>query len=253
MKLMVTIDEKQEFSKRLNKVLDRAGVPPKGKNRQEIVAKMFGVTQKGARKWLEGEAIPKSDKIPKFIATFKAQNVTGEWLFHGNADYAPSWLNYEGPENNKPNGKDIQEKSNILSIIETFGKVPLISWVRAGGWCEAIDNYAVGDAEDWLPCPVAHGTRTYALRVRGDSMTAPYPGQRSYPEGTLIYVDADRQVTNGCRVIAKLPNSNEATFKEYREEDGKRYLKPLNPQYPTQEITQETHICGVVIGQFMAE
>jgi SOS-response transcriptional repressor LexA len=133
------------------------------------------------------------------------------------------------------------------------GEVPLISWVRAGVWCEAIDNYAPGDGESWLKCPINHGEHAYALRVQGDSMTSPYPGQRSYPEGTIIYVDPDIPVVSGCRVIAKLPGTNEATFKEYRFDSGKHFLKPLNPQYQTIEINEETHFCGVVIGQFLPE
>ena len=46
---------------------------------------------------------------------------------------------------------------------------------------------------------------------------------------------------------------DEATFKEYREESGKRYLKPINPTYDKIEITDDIRICGVVIGQYMSE
>lgn len=58
---------------------------------------------------------------------------------------------------------------------------------------------------------------------------------------------------NGCKVIAKIPGSNEVTFTEYREDGGSRYLKPLNPQYPTIQIDEKTLICGVIIGQFVEE
>lgn len=89
---MVTYDEKQAFSNRLNLILDKAGVPPKGKGRQGIVAKAFHVTQKGARKWLEGEAIPQTKRMGQFIELYKSTGVTGEWLLHGNPDYAPDWI-----------------------------------------------------------------------------------------------------------------------------------------------------------------
>jgi SOS-response transcriptional repressor LexA len=77
--------------------------------------------------------------------------------------------------------------------------------------------------------------------------------QFSYPEGAYIFVDPDLEATSGSRVIAKMPGNNEFIFKEYREEDGKRYLKPLNPQYPICEMDDQTEICGVVVGQFKAE
>jgi SOS-response transcriptional repressor LexA len=141
----------------------------------------------------------------------------------------------------------VDYKPNTIAGPDIRGNVPLISWVKAGNWCEAIDLFNVGDAEDWLPCPVSHGPHTYCLRVCGDSMTNTIPGQKSYPEGTIIFVDPDRPVTNGCRVIAKIPGANEATFKEYREDSGKRYLKPLNQHYQMQEITDGVILCGVVI------
>ncbi|MEQ1560377.1 MAG: S24 family peptidase [Methyloglobulus sp.] len=138
---------------------------------------------------------------------------------------------------------------NVAAIDGESGLVPLISWVKAGEWCEA----EAGDPEGWERCPVRHGKRTYALRVVGDSMTAPYPGKKSYPEGAVIYVDPDVEPRSGLRVVAKIPGSNEATFKEYRIEGGKHYLKPLNPQYPIIEMTSDMHICGVVIGKFEGE
>jgi len=143
--------------------------------------------------------------------------------------------------------------NNVEPGPDTRGYVPLISWVQAGDWCDAVVPYEPSSVEDWLPCPVSHGPNTYALRVKGDSMTAPHPGMRSYPEGTIIYVDPSRPVTNGCRIIARQPFSNEVTFKEYREDGGKRYLKPINPQYQMQEINKDTRLCGVVIGQFIEE
>ena len=43
-----------DFAKRLNELCDDMGVPPKGKNRQAAVAKVFNVSQKSACKWLQG-------------------------------------------------------------------------------------------------------------------------------------------------------------------------------------------------------
>ena len=147
----------------------------------------------------------------------------------------------------------IEITPNTGAEIAITGRVPVISWVAAGDWCEVADPYPIGSAEDWLPCATKHGKRTYALRVDGDSMTSPYPGQKSYPHGVIIFVDPDRAAINGSRVIARLPNSDKATFKTYSEDAGRRYLRPINPQYPTIEINDETHICGVVIGKWEDE
>lgn len=129
-------------------------------------------------------------------------------------------------------------------------EVPLISWVKAGDWGEAVDALLPGDAEQWLPCPVRHGSHTFALRVRGDSMTAPHG--RSYPEGCIIFVEPEmRTPTNGQRVIAKLIDSDSVTFKVYKEEDGRKWLQPLNPAH--QPIRDEFRIIGTVIGKWEDE
>lgn len=129
--------------------------------------------------------------------------------------------------------------------------VPLISWVAAGSWCESPDTYQPGDAEEWMPKPKNAGPRTFALRVINDSMTSPFPGQRSYPHGTIIYVDPDREVKNGDRVVARA--GGEYTFKTYVEDAGRKYLKPINPTYDKIDITENVHICGVVIGSYFTE
>ena len=204
---------------------------------QAELGNLIGVHKSSVSQWENG--LTKKMDGENLVRTAKALGVTPEWLSTGKGE--------------KQIMQTLHEHENYISLSESRNYIPLISWVSAGNWCEAIDNFSPGDAEEWLPCPVTHGEHTYALRVKGDSMTSPYAGQRSYNEGTIIFVDPSRQITNGCRVIAKLPESNEVTFKEYREDGGKYYLKPLNPQYSLQEINADTHICGVVIGQFQSE
>lgn len=76
------MDERVEFSRRLNEALDESPlrVPPKGEGRQVFVAKIFSVDQKGARKWLEGEGFPKMERC---ITIARKLEVTVEWLLTG--------------------------------------------------------------------------------------------------------------------------------------------------------------------------
>jgi len=83
-------------------------------------------------------------------------------------------------------------------------------------------------------------------------MTNYGPG-KSYPAGCVIFVDPELEVNNGDRVIATIPGSNEATFKVLVKDAGRYYLKPINPQYPIIELTEEMEICGKVIGTFTPE
>lgn len=148
---------------------------------------------------------------------------------------------------------DRLQESHADYIDVISGLVPLISWVKASSWAESIENYAIEDVEKWLPCPEKHSKSTYALKVIGDSMTSPYLGNISYPDGTFIYVDPEREVVNGSKVIAKVTNKNEVTFKVYREDAGKKWLMPLNPVYEKIEFIEGMTICGVVIFSGRAE
>jgi SOS-response transcriptional repressor LexA len=147
---------------------------------------------------------------------------------------------------------DISEAENTISYTpDLTGYVPLISWVKAGAWHEAEDQFAPGDADDYLTCPASHGEGTFALRVEGDSMTAPYG--KSYPPGCIIFVDPGQRggVVSGDRVIAKLNGYDAVTFKVFIEDSGNRFLRALNPQYPP--IVGEFRILGKVIGKWEPE
>lgn len=84
----------------------------------------------------------------------------------------------------------LKTDQSILTNIEKIDNevlkkdVPLISWVQAGDWCEAINNVEPGDAEDWLWCPAKHSEKTFALRVSGVSMFNPDPyAKHSFKDG----------------------------------------------------------------------
>ncbi|MBK1699766.1 hypothetical protein CKO22_02215 [Thiococcus pfennigii] len=88
---MVTTDERKAFAARLNEALDDFDAPPKGSGRQTYLAELFGVSQKGARKWLEAEGMPSLKRIP---AIARELNVRSSWLISGEgpkrrADDAP--------------------------------------------------------------------------------------------------------------------------------------------------------------------
>ena len=143
--------------------------------------------------------------------------------------------------------------SNIEDAPSTRGLVPLISWVQAGAWCEVTEVREPApdyhDSSTYLPCPAPHGRSTFALRVKGDSMTAPYG--RSYPDGCIIYVDPERRSpVNGDRIVACLMDAgdHEVTFKIYKNEDGRQWLAPLNTQHPP--LFERFTVLGTVIGKW---
>lgn len=236
-----------DYARRFRLLCVESGAPTV----QKELAKWLGYSQATISNWLNGEKLPSMDTAIKLAYKF---DCCVEYLLTGKGDKnKPLREENVFPIRSIAKTTNLREISNVEDAIFKKGKVPLIGWAQAGGWCEVIDLYAPGDAEAWLDCPVSYGKRTFALRVVNDSMVSPIPGQKSYPEGTIIYIDPDKAVENGSKVVAKVLDSNEATFKVYREDGGKRWLIPLNPTYDKITFEEGMHICGVLIGSFTAE
>lgn len=206
------------------------------------LAREAGVSRAAVTAWFNGTT--KKIEGANLVNVARALKVNPLWLATGKGERLIAVLHKDQVP---PHNLDV----NVVDEIRGIMWIPVISWVQAGTFCSAVDMFEPGDAEEWLPAQSRMGKHAYALRVVGDSMVAPH-GRASYWPGMTIYVDPDEPVINGSHVIAKIPDTAEATFKVFREDGGKRLLVPLNPQYPTIEMTPDMTICGVVVGVFFS-
>lgn len=140
--------------------------------------------------------------------------------------------------------KESRADYNTEPAIIKDGQIPVISWVQAGEFNEAIDLHVVGMADDYVQ-RINGGSKVYGLRVRGNSMTAPDGITPTFPEGYVIHVDPDQVTVSNDYVIAKINGENSVTFKQLKQGDAP-YLTPLNPDY--KPIYDEFRILGKVIG-----
>ena len=133
--------------------------------------------------------------------------------------------------------KMAQEQKSNVGPVSARKTVPLISLIKAGSWGDVQDDFQPGEADEWIDAyETQPGENAFALRVTGDSMTSPYPGDMSFPDGTIIIVDPARAAHAGDFVVAKDVGTQTATFKRLAHDAGRWYLKPLNPTYPSIEI-----------------
>lgn len=119
---------------------------------------------------------------------------------------------------------------------------PVISWVSAGLTCETWQPEYIND---YINTDINAGKNGFWLKVKGDSMTS-LTGI-SFPDGMFILVNPDLHVKNYNFVVAKIIENNEATFKQYIEEAGIKYLKPLNNTYKTTVLNEGWQIIGKVV------
>jgi len=197
-----------------------------GKKKGEIAA-LCGVANSAVTQWISGES--KSLRPENLYALAKATGFRPEWLAIG-----------EGGERELADSNVGEARQPVESF-----RYPVISWVAAGAWAEAVEPYPTGFSDRYEFSEYDSKGPAFWLEVRGDSMTSPV-GQ-SITEGTLILVDTEADATPGKLVIAKLPESNEATFKKLVNDGGRLYLKPLNPSYPIEVFDERCRIVGVVV------
>lgn len=169
-------------------------------------------------------------------------------------DCSPMWI-AEGI-GNPPTEIPVGESRNEFGYIDTPDGtmvtdsvlVPLISWVQAGDFEEMSTPYEWDSAEKWVRCPEDnYDTHTYALRVQGRSM------EPEFNDGDVIFIDPGKvsHARNGSYVIVRMDDENTATFKELVIEGDRKYLKPLNPLWPSSviEVNGNATIIGVVISR----
>lgn len=176
-------------------------------------AKAVGVSQPTVTDWENGVMRPKGDNLLKIG---RVLGVSPDWLMRG-----------------------IKSHSDTEPGPDLRGKVPLISWVQAGQWCEISDQFPPGDAESWRETTAKVSSGAFALRIVGDSM------EPAIPRGAVVIVDPAIEATNGRVVVVRQNGDSEATIKRLVIEGGVRYLKPDNPRYPIMEMRADAVICGV--------
>jgi repressor LexA len=107
---------------------------------------------------------------------------------------------------------------------------PQESWQEAQG-CVSVDITTLGIK----PTP-----RTYALRVKGDSMIG-----RHILDGDIVVVEHGQTPRNGDVVAALI--DGESTLKTFVTERGKPYLRAENPRYPKLIPAAELVVQGVMV------
>jgi repressor LexA len=121
--------------------------------------------------------------------------------------------------------KRIPNVSRGIELIKqedsTSNEVPLLGVVAAGQPIEAILSHDTVAA----PRDMLGRGRTFALRVRGDSMI-----EENIQDGDIIIVNSQKTAENGQMVVA-LIDGNYATVKKFYREPEFIRLEPANPQF----------------------
>jgi repressor LexA len=117
--------------------------------------------------------------------------------------------------------------------------VPIYGEIPAGMATLSEQNIEGRVALDLGSLNASRSGRTFALRVRGDSMIGAH-----ILDGDIVILE-DRQTAKNGDIVAALIDG-ETTLKRYVVERGRPYLKAENPKYPNQIPARELRIQGVM-------
>jgi transcriptional regulator with XRE-family HTH domain len=127
-------------------------------------------------------------------------------------------------------------------------KAPVMRWDSLP---DILNGNLILESSRWVGCPHDMGDESFALEVENDVMTS--ASGRSYTQGSLIFVDREREAKSGDRVVVINQVTLQSVFREYVVDGGVGYLKALNTSYPIIEMTNNHTVIGVIVGSYIAE
>lgn len=121
-----------------------------------------------------------------------------------------------------------------ITDIPIYGQIP-------AGMATLTEQTVEGHVSlDTRSANVSKGGRTFALRVRGDSMIDAH-----IVDGDIVILEDRKDVQSGDIVAALI--DGETTLKRFVTEHGRPYLKAENPRYPNLTPARELRIQGVMV------
>ncbi len=194
---------------------------------QRALGKIISATAAAISLWEKDVNIPNGENL---LNLAKGLNTTPDWILSGTGGSSLS--------------SDSNNHGALAPVIARTKARPVFDSHQVWNWFISPNDKALKDIKDWEEAPLTSSSNAFWLRVVGDSMVS--PTHPTIPEGHMILVEPSTPIINGALVVAKLEKTEEVTFKKLVIDSGMKFLKPLNPTYPTFQIDDSCQILGVV-------
>ncbi|WP_312374328.1 S24 family peptidase [Stutzerimonas nitrititolerans] len=138
---------------------------------------------------------------------------------------------------------EIASSSAVADALGRYNQqrmLPVIGEVQAGEFCEAVDNFQPGHADEWIESGGPAGPRAFVLVVNGFSM---YP---TLAPGEKVVFDPDMQWAPGNIVLAKRLSDQSVTIKKLCRDGNEYFLHATNPDWPEKyiKLNEEWMVCA---------
>lgn len=236
------VDKLDTFAERLKFLRKKSGLS------LSAVARQIGVSPQAVHKW-EGGGKVDNEREWALADLFQVSPI---WLIRGEQ------VGEHLPKLNRPAKYYYARGASAPEVPDRGVFVPLLDAANVVGWLDAPGEYDHAYHKgQWIPCPVEHGERTFAMVVKGVTMEN-LGSRTSYSEGDIIFADPDAPYKSGSRVIFSASGMTpdlDVLFRQLIIEGDVKYWRVLNPQWP-QAITpvHERHVLlATVIGKWAGE
>ena len=201
--------------------------------KQAYLVERYELSKGTVSKWISGTNVPNGKNLTKLA---EALETTENWIITGEPTSQENKISFIPPK-----------ETELLEL--TSRTIPVISWVQAGNWTPVVAT-DMNNVIEHLPYDPRAGKDGFALIVKGASM------EPEFRKNDRIYVNPNYQIDDlpsGTLVVMSCNCDEEATFKELIVEDGKRYLRALNPNWvePIMQLDDTCRLVGKVVGKYV--
>ncbi len=212
-------DNKELFAERLNYACELSKtIPPLQKGMQTVIRKHIGVSQETVRKWLNGEAIPRYDKIQKLSSLLEC---------------SPQWLAFGDGEPPSGTGTNVLKVSQNASSffnthqthsIKPIAHITIINLEHAHNYRTLLEQKETSDTIPMIQEHIEY-TESFAVIISDHN----YPPFISItPGNTHLICSPTAPLAPGDLILCRIKEKN--YLRQYQRITGTRYrLQSLNP------------------------
>jgi SOS-response transcriptional repressor LexA len=211
---------------------------------QTKIAKIMNVSQGAVGHWISGRRTPSIEELLKLAE-----------ILQTNVDYLTNGISLISKDEHNQINVDHYNSDNVSSrpisipYFETFENysVPVLEWTQAREGINAVAMYAK-DCKNVILFPKKINRHTFALEVKGNSMSSTSMGVKGYYPGQKVIIDPVAKPSHEKCVLAYAPHLAAPILRQYNDENGVVTLKALDFREKTIDLTSDWAILGVVIG-----
>lgn len=134
-------------------------------------------------------------------------------------------------------------KGSHNPFYRNWNKLPLLSWEQATAWPE---EHRQSEIASYVSTEARVSDKAFAIKVEDNTM------EPRFPEGTILIIDPSIQAKNQDFAAVYVEGQKCIQFKQVLFDGEDLYLKPLNSDFETKQVTGEYRILGVMV-QALAE